>query len=71
VKKFTIARAHFSSSKQMWYVAVKGNSCGYLHCDGIIRHGTFDSDKGMYSGWYETRKLAREAVAKFRSLQAL
>lgn len=70
--RLAIKRAIFSGSTRMWYIVDRDGdryNNRYLHCDGVIRHGTSKDVDGRrgYPGWYKTRKLAREAVSRFRT----
>jgi len=70
--RLAIKPAIFSGSTRMWYILDRSSNRynnKYLHCDGVIRWGTKNDETGEYSGWYKTRKLAREAVSRFRSTE--
>jgi hypothetical protein len=56
-----------------WYVSAThaNGSKGYLHKDGRVRDEAAYSKERfgqlIYTGWYKTRELARQAIRKYKA----
>lgn len=66
----TITNAVFQAIHGCWFVTVRSHDnkrwFGYLHSDGSVSYSTKNNDS-RFTGWYKTRKAAREAVKLFKS----
>ena len=62
---FETSIANGWSISKGWYVRITNTENKYLHTDGVIRNTTLNRESGNYTGYFETKEKAYQAIKDY------